>query len=206
MSDKYTSIKQQVVVLVMTLLLPWVTQAHEDVPPLPAEVSAFVPTDHDVINYTVGDLNGDGRNDAILVLKKRSPLKQLPDGVPLGQRPLLVLQRQIDGKLKLAARCEEAIKCEECGGVFGDPFEGIETSRKGFTILHYGGSAWRWREDFRFAFSRRDQTWQLVAVDTLNYYTGDPEKMEEQHYRPSRDFGLINLADFNVDNWEGKGK
>ena len=168
--------------------------------PLPAEVKATLPAGQTLLTWEAADLNRDGHTDLVTV--SEASARQEDDG----PRLLQVWLRQPDGKLKAAVRNERAVMCRQCGGVFGDPFEGVQTQAGGFTLLHYGGSSWRWREDFRFAWSRRDQTWQLVAVDSLSYHTSDPDNEKKQHARPPRDFGLINLADFDYENWQGRGQ
>jgi len=165
-----------------------------------AEIQAALPAGQVLLAWETADLNRDGRPDAILVSEAKAA------GEDDGPRLLQILLRQPDGKLKVAVRSERAVMCRQCGGVFGDPFEGIQTQAGGFSLLHYGGSNWRWREDFRFAWSRRDQTWQLVAVDSLSYHTSDPDKQSQKHARPPRNFGLINLADFDYENWQGRGQ
>ena len=164
------------------------------------EIQAALPAGQALLAWEAADLNRDGRPDAIMVSEAKTA------GEDEGPRLLQVLLRQPDGKLKVAVRSERAVMCRQCGGAFGDPFEGIQTQAGGFTLLHYGGSSWRWREDYRFAWSRRDQTWQLVAVDSLSYHTSDPDNEKKQHARPPRDFGLINLADFDYENWQGRGQ
>ena len=164
------------------------------------EEQAALPAGQQVVSWEVADLNRDGRLDAIMVSEAKTA------GEDEGPRLLQVLLRQPDGKLKVVVRNKRAVMCRQCGGIFGDPFEGIQTQAGGFTLLHYGGSSWRWREDYRFAWSRRDQTWQLVAVDSLSYHTSDPDNEKKQHARPPRDFGLINLADFDYENWQGRGQ
>lgn len=166
----------------------------------PADVQAVLPAGQTLLAWEAADLNRDGRPDAIMVSEAKAASEDD------GPRLLQVLLRQPDGKLKAVVRSERAVMCRQCGGIFGDPFEGVQTQAGGFTLLHYGGSNWRWRADFRFAWSRRDQTWQLVAVDSLSYHTSDPDQQKQQHARPPRDFGLINLADFDYENWQGRGQ
>jgi hypothetical protein len=184
--------------LAMALML-LAAQASQAAKP-PADVQAALPAGQTLLAWEAADLNRDGRPDAIMVSEAKATSEDE------GPRLLQVLLRQPDGKLKVAVRSVRAVMCRQCGGVFGDPFEGVQTQAGGFTLLHYGGSNWRWREDFRFAWSRRDQTWQLVAVDSLSYHTSDPDQQKQQHARPPRDFGLINLADFDYENWQGRGQ
>jgi hypothetical protein len=145
-------------------------------------------------------LNGDSREDFILVLEKGNPVKD-ENGFPINQRPFLILLRGADGKLTLAKRNERIIMCSECGGIFGDPFEGVGAGRNTFIVEHYGGSAWRWKYSYKFNYSRIDKTWQLVRVEELTYHTSDPNKVKAKLYRPQKDFGKIDIADFDPGNY-----
>ena len=166
---------------------------------VPSELQRFVEKNTTAIAVERGDLNRDGRSDYILVLER-------PDeGDVEGPRSLLILVRNADGSLKLAKRSDKAVYCRECGGMLGDPFQGITIKKDRFVIHHYGGSSWRWTNDFTFAWSRRDQTWQLVRVESRDFHAGDPETEKLIVEKPPRDFGKIDLADFDPENYRGKG-
>ncbi|HEV2705822.1 MAG TPA: hypothetical protein VGV59_07840 [Pyrinomonadaceae bacterium] len=166
----------------------------------PAEVALFVEGGTKVIAVERGDLNGDSREDFILALERENPAKD-EDGLPVNQRPLLILLRGADGKLTLAKRNERIIMCSQCGGIFGDPFEGFITGRNTFTVEHYGGSAWRWRYSYKFNYSRIDKTWQLVRVEEYSYHTSNPNKGKLKVYTPPKHFGKIDIADFDPQNY-----
>ena len=167
---------------------------------VPTEVAPFVEAGTKAIAVERGDLNGDGREDFILVLEKENPAKDEYD-MPKNQRPLLILTRGADGKLTLAKRNERIIMCSECGGVFGDPFEGVTVGRNTFTAEFYGGSAWRWKYSYKFNYSRIDKTWQLVRAEEISYHTSDPDKMKTVVRTPPRGFGKIDIADFDPENY-----
>src|SRR5262245_46363853 len=84
----------------------------------PAELQAFVPQGHEIFDFAMGDLDGDGRDDAILVAR-RPDEKDLEDESP---RPLLLLIREVDGRLKQARRSDRIVYCLKCGGMMGDPY------------------------------------------------------------------------------------
>jgi hypothetical protein len=157
------------------------------------------------IAVEAADLNGDGRGDFVLVLEKANPAKDADD-FPVGERPLLILLRGADGKLSEAARNERVVMCSKCGGVWGDPFEGVEAGRNTFSVEHYGGSNWRWKYSYKFNYSRIDKTWQLVRAEELSYHTSDPDKMERRVYTPPRNFGKIALADFDPEKYKKNSK
>jgi hypothetical protein len=167
---------------------------------VPAEVAPFVESGTKAIALEKADLNGDGRGDFILVLEKENPDKD-EDGFPVNQRPLLILLRGADGKLSSAKRNERIIMCSKCGGVFGDPFDGVLAGRNSFSVEHYGGSNWRWKYSYKFNYSRIDKTWQLVRVEALHYHTSDPDQVETKIYTPPRHFGKIDVADFDPENY-----
>jgi hypothetical protein len=164
---------------------------------LPAAVRPFVKRGTCAIELESKDFDLDGRGDYLLVLEQ---LEAGPDPAFGRRRSLLVLTASPAGTLREAARNDGVVLCSGCGGVWGDPFEGVTAERGRFTVEHYGGSAWRWRVDYTFAYSRRDRAWQLVRVYQVNYHTGDPEAtMKRRELRPPRDYGKVDLRAFDAE-------
>lgn len=180
--------------------LPAAAQQEEDNLKLPAEVAPFVERGTKALALETADLNGDGRGgDYVLVLERQQTKRDKYD-LPINQRPLLILVRQPDNSLKLAARNEKAVFCSACGGVFGDPFAGIVADRNTFTVNLYGGSNWRWTENYTFGYSRRDKTWQLVRIESGSFHVFEPDKVKKKITTPKK-FGKINLADFDPERF-----
>lgn len=88
----------------------------------------------------------------------------------------------------------------------GDPLMGVTAGPGSFTINNYGGSAWRWEANFTFNYSRIDKTWQLVRVEHESFHAMNPDKVKQSVERPPYDFGKIDIADFDADNYEGRGQ
>ena len=170
---------------------------------LPQELRPFVERGTKAIWLARADLDRDGDEDALLVLERLAQTSE--DGLEERQRPLLILAGQADGNWRVAGRNDRLVMCSACGGVMGDPFQGVEAGPGTFTVSHYGGSAWRWTEDYRFNWSRRDRTWQLVRVEETSFHTMEPDKVEEHVATPPKDFGKIDIADFDPENWKGQG-
>src|SRR5436190_12651467 len=192
---------QKLIAIVTWLCLaPLAVMAQETELKIPAEVAPFVESGTKAIALEKSDLNGDGREDFILVLEKEKPAKDADD-FPVGQRPFLILLRGADGKLIVAKRNERIIMCSQCGGVFGDPFEGVIAGKNTFSVEHYGGSSWRWKYSYKFNYSRIDKTWQLVRVEDISYHTSDPDKAKTKIYTPPNSFGKIDIANFDPDNY-----
>jgi hypothetical protein len=195
--------------ILLSLALVWaaplVAAAQSEEVQVPAEVRPFVEQGTKAIALEAADLNGDGRGDFVLVLEREHPATD-KDDFPVNQRPLLILLRGEGGRLAAAKRNERLVMCSKCGGVFGDPFEGVEAGRNTFTVNFYGGSNWRWKYSYRFNYSRVDQTWQLVRAEEVEYHTSDPDKMKTRVFTPPRDYGKIDLADFDPENYKRPSK
>lgn len=173
---------------------------------VPAEVKPFVEKGMIPIALETADLNADGRKDLILVLSKPTPADGTYDEAGDAERPTLVLVRGTDNTLSLAARNDRVAYCKNCGGVLGDPFQGVQIRGTRFTVMNYGGSADRWEASFTFDYSRRDHTWQLVRVEENSFNAFTPNRVHKSIYTPPKNFGLIDFADFDPGNFKGKGK
>ena len=193
-----------VLLLIGLSVAPLLIAAQENELKVPAEVAPFVESGTKAIALEKADLNGDRREDFILVLEKANAARDADD-FPVNQRPLLILLRGADGKLAVAKRNDRIVMCSQCGGVFGDPFDGVIAGRNTFSVEHYGGSNWRWKFSYKFNYSRIDQTWQLVSTRELNYHTANPNKVDTKIYTAPRHFGKIDIADFDPENYLKKG-
>jgi hypothetical protein len=168
---------------------------------IPDELAAFVLPETRALCAADADLNGDGLRDYVLVLEKVSERAYDP-GKEHGERPLLVLVREPGGALRVASRNDRVVYCAACGGVFGDPFEGVEARAGTFTVYHYGGSAWRWRADYTFRYVPAAGTWRLWKVIELSYHAPRPEKLQETIFIAPDHIREIDLADFHPERWK----
>lgn len=116
-----------------------------------------------------GDLNGDGRVDALVVLDSSRRRSDDPGGH--SPRTILLLIRGADGRLQKAARNDKIVPCAECGGVLGDPFGHVRIDRNGFTIVTEGGSRQRWSNQYEFQYVARLGDWHLRKVERDAYDT-----------------------------------
>jgi hypothetical protein len=174
---------------------------------VPAEVKPFVESGMMAVACQPGDLNADGRKDYVLVLSKPSADRPTIDDAGDEDRPTLILIRDAANKLSIAARNDRVAYCKNCGGLFGDPFEGVVVRGTRFTITNYGGDADRWIDKFTFGYSRRDRTWQLVRVEESEFRVENAAKTLRTRVRtPPKSFGLIAFADFDPDDYMHKGK
>lgn len=172
---------------------------------IPTELKQFIAPQTKLLALEAADPNGDGLQDYIFVLENAVSEHPSSDEEE-GQRVLKIAIRRPDNSLKLAKTNDKAVYCATCGGAFGDPFNGITASSKTFSIHHYGGSGWRWANTSQFNYSRRDDTWQLVMVKDVSFHASNPEKQEVKIYRPPKNFGKIDISEFDPENFKGVGE
>jgi hypothetical protein len=134
------------------------------IPKTGTTIEAFIPAGYDTIATASGDLNKDKGEDIVLVLKSKAEDVEIPEGAAadtvakieeMPNRILLVLFKNATG-YTLAGKSDKAILCDQCGGVFGDPFESVVIEKGVLSIHHYGGSAWRWSYTHKFRWQQND--------------------------------------------------
>ncbi len=159
-----------------------------------AEWAPFAPDPSLIRMERRGDLDGDGDEDVLLVLAPEAGADARFD-----QRTLLVLLRGADGKLAHAVENPEAIPCERCGGMMGDPLQDIYIGNSGFTLRLEGGSRELWSQTFRFDYSRKDAMWVLASIEEggADRATGNVAGK----LRSAKDFGAIRLDRFSVEEF-----
>jgi hypothetical protein len=198
--------KTHLAIFFFICLVPVLALAQNDEVKVSDEVKPFVEKGMIPIALETGDLNGDGTKDFILVLSKPTKANGEYDEAGDALRPTLILIRDVSGKLSLAARNDQVSYCKNCGGVMGDPFQGIKITGTRFTVTNAGGSSDRWDAEYTFGYSRRDKNWQLVRVEENNFSAFAPSKVKTTILTPPKAFGLINFADFDPDHFKRMGK
>lgn len=193
-----------------------------------AGINVFIPKGYDTLGTAKGDLNKDGLEDIAMVLaSKKEGADNAVDPDSLPSRLLIVLLKK-DNKYELAGKSDSAILCKGCGGIFGDPFEGVSIERGLLIIYHYGGSAWRWALTHKFRYQNNDffligktthSYWDVKMCDALNDFAGtdyedvnlvtgrfEKKKISENCKLLENKKGkkavepLLKLSDFAIDN------
>lgn len=146
-----------------------------------------------IMDTMTGDLNRDEYLDMLIVLK--GPHDEDRDS--LIPRPLLVLTGNKDGTLTLEARNDNVVLCHECGGVFGDPYEGLAIKNGYFSAEHYGGSSERWTQIITFRYNEKEKTWLLHRDAGVTYSVFDPDMTEKEYVNHPEAFGKLKFTDYN---------
>lgn len=166
---------------------------------IPAELKQFVKPGYEVLDFAKADLNNDKLGDYILILKKTGedslPAENEEWEIP---RPLLLITRKPGNKLSMAVENDELVLCKRCGGVFGDPYEGMLAKPGGFTINFYGGSSWRWAEEYSFVYDATKKNWFLQKHRSSYFQSGDPENTMKEAIIKRAETGDIGLQNFSL--------
>ena len=120
------------------------------------------------------DFNGDGVLDLALVIR---PPSDHPLQADDRQRTLVMGIRE--GSSFRAIQSTECVAmCPQCGGIMGDPYQGMETDKKGrLTVRNYGGSRQRWSVSYTIAWHK--DAFQIVGVSRSSFDSLRPEQPEE---------------------------
>ena len=153
---------------------------------LSQDFRSFIPNDYDTLDDGVvrGDLNKDGIEDIVIVVGSKweqdENWSEKASDSNVAPRLLIILFGTDSGYVQIAKN-DKAILCKDCGGIFGDPFAGIEINKNVLSINHYGGSNWRWGYTHKFRFQDKEffligQTkYSFLAVENcekLNDFAG----------------------------------
>lgn len=161
------------------------------------EWQSFVRPPFVLLDSASGDIDRDGRRDMILVLKHKN--EELYGDTT---RPLLLLRRLANGYFSLVGRNDNVVLCRNCGGVFGDPHEGVTIKNGYFSVEHYGGSRFRWTRIITFRYDTRQRKFMLHKDAGVSYDNTDPDKKAGEDTYRKNDFGKVAFTEYdNRKDW-----
>jgi hypothetical protein len=132
-------------------------------------MSDFVPRGYDTLATATGDLNKDGKDDVVMVLKdKREDTADVSSDVMDNGRLLVILFKTTDGYV-LAGKSGDVVMSKNSGGAFGDPFSGLDVKNEVLTINQYGGSSDRWSIITKFRY--QNNGFYLIGLTNDSYST-----------------------------------
>jgi hypothetical protein len=142
-----------------TTRVPVATKTGAD---LETEVAGALGPALRVLGVAGGDVNLDGRHDAVAVVEPSTPVSG-----DLGEGParrVVILLRALDGGLMEAASNDKLVACARCGGTWGDPFAGVSAGEGSFTLATEGGSREHWSNEYVFAYDAGTRAWMLARA------------------------------------------
>lgn len=127
-----------------------------------------------------------GRSYELIVLCDTS--EDLADAsLSYGVRPVLLFERTQDER-RVLLHNDSVVLAGSQGGIFGDPYAGVEFSADTLRFFHYGGSSWRWGYTLEFVHGR-DGDWPLVRRTSVWYHVLEPDSTMETTDKDMRSSG-----------------
>ena len=143
----------------------------KEVPQLPGtgkKLEDFVPEGWELLDSVELDFNEDGTTDYVGVLQEAMVHM---DGYWTYQGyPRILFAIAGDGTKRYRLNFQDInlIRTRDEGGVYGDPYLPLTAEGVSFTTHMYGGSAWRWSEDFTYTY-REGSWWLTSSEETYGY-------------------------------------
>lgn len=163
-----------------------------------SELEKFVSEDYKILDYEEGDLNQDGISDVLLLLKEideenRSDVLDYP-----AYRLLKLLIRQDNNRLIEVISNDKVVFCYDCGGMMGDPYQGLSIENGKFGIHHYGGSGWRWNHSINFQYDSIESDWFFLNEEILSYHASNPDSTMTEEIKTSEELIKTRFKDYNL--------
>lgn len=162
--------------------------------PRGADAADFVPPGRALVMRRDGDLDGNGTLDVLLVVGAVSGEQRA-----LARRGLVIIRRDRSGSLQQATAALQAIPCERCGGILGDPLREIVVRSGGFSIELEGGSRELWSQEFDFRYAPDERTWRLAQVSSV--VTDRLDGTTKRQTLDASGIGPITIENFDPDEF-----
>lgn len=154
----------------------------------------YIPKDYSILDSASGNLNNDSYKDLVLILK----YKYESTGGDT-TRPLLLLAGTKENRYFLMAKNDSVVLCKECGGIFGDPYQGITIKKGFFSIEHYGGSSWRWTRIITFKYDVKSKQFLLHRDAGVSYHNTEHPIKETVIISNKSDFDKLNFVNYSYE-------
>jgi hypothetical protein len=157
------------------------------------DLTSFATGGARVLDSKLGDITGDGRGGAVLVLDPASH-----DSERLGEgsaRDVILLVRDASGHLSKVASNKRIVPCGSCGGVAGDPYGYVRVEAGKLMVAVGGGSRERWADEYSFTYVNARKDW---FVSSVHRKVIDTETDKEKHVDlTATELGTISFSDFD---------
>lgn len=121
----------------------------------------FYSQNEDTIVELYADVTNDNKEEKIII-------KELKEEGEYGKTRLLEIYKKNKNNWVIIASSKSAILSSEDGGMMGDPFdkENISVEKGIITIIHRGGSSWKWDTTHKYRF--QNNKFELIGYETSN--------------------------------------
>lgn len=146
-----------------------------------------------IVETVRGDLTGDGRMGAVLIVETAVQASAVP--AQRGFRQVVLMVPDASGRLRQAASNARIVPCGACGGAAGDPYGYTRVSKGSFTIVSGGGSRERWSDTYTFTWEPSRHDWLATHVARV---ASDPATGKEKRVELSeKDLNQVTFGDFD---------
>ena len=122
----------------------------------------------ELLDSTTLDFNEDGIPDYVGVLEEILIDMEGDWTYQPNPRILFAIASDGTGGYRLDFQDINLIRTRDEGGVFGDPYLPLTAEGTSFTTHAYGGSGWRWSEDYTYTY--REGIWRLTLSEYIFGY------------------------------------
>ncbi|MEM7368614.1 MAG: hypothetical protein AAF587_08410 [Bacteroidota bacterium] len=161
------------------------------------QADAFIPHGYSMLDSASGHLNMDSIIDMILILKKDGEETSSEPVDHPEERPLLLLLGQANNQFRLATQNKQTVYCVNCGGMMGDPYQGLVIKDGYFSVEHYGGSGLRWSRIITYRYDPKEKHWFLHRDGGESFQVRNPDDVDT-YMRTKKDFGTVRFEAFDI--------
>jgi hypothetical protein len=161
------------------------------------KIKPFIPIEYELLDSSSGDLNSDGFWDFVMILKSKQE-----NTSESNLRPLLLLLGNSRGSFDLIARNDSVVLCGNCGGIYGDPFQGVSISDGYLSVKHLVGSNWRWTRVISFKYDSELKDFVLYKDAGISYHISSPNK-QSNIITNKEDFGKLLFTQYSYNKGFG---
>jgi hypothetical protein len=165
----------------------------EGIPSTAGSPEEFIPNGYHLCEVSgekalvEGDLNKDGISDLALVIEGD---EKVGASAP---RILIIAFGKEDRTYSVSVIARTAILKSDEGGMWGDPFEGISIKDGSIHLSFYGGSAWRWADNYQFRY--QDGDWYLIGATESFINVGNNVGTEKDYNLLTGDYIITDYAE-----------
>lgn len=120
-----------------------------------------------ILDYAAGNLDSDGYDELAVIVENSG---ESDEDTGSASRWLLILSRRGQEKYSIVNYNPGFVLGAEEGGMFGDPYSGISINDNILSVVHYGGSNYRWGYVHEFAYE--GGRLELIRLTENDEFTG----------------------------------